>query len=477
MPPASGDAEDDRTSKVTWLAQRRLELEQRQHSSKRTRETPPIAPAAAGRTRDSDGVGEAGASAATSASMVEPGQIMFTLEASTTATAPSAAAPARIKSRAAPQPPPPVPLTPLLDHLLRGYAATVTARLERAEHRGLRFPRAPLERIWPIVREALVVLCATVLLVRLVPPAFETLPRPFRVDASDTPLEQARAALIGAGTMAGAFFVNFGLYGVFYVYRWNRLLYCHIACLVGSSFGIPFYLFLVRAAQGANVPLDSVTLALATCNFVVPGVLLVQWAPTSKSCWHGRRCYAAALSTLCSWLLASMSSPTLVAVLGLFALIDVLLVALPCCSPVQTLDKLTWQRVASGEPHMPGLTFHDPARDGLLLGLGDFIVFSGRRLGRRLGRRRRSHPTALGCCSPPSAPLLFARRPAAITPPANHMHLHTAAPSHARELSSSRASPRVQSLWRMPCKEASRPLPRPLWALCTGSARPCCTSL
>ena len=86
--------------------------------------------------------------------------------------------------------------------------------------------------------------------------------------------------------------------------------------------------------------------------------------------------YAAALSTFCAWLLSSMSSQTLIAVLLLFAILDVVLVALPCCSPVQTLDKITWDRGTAGEPQMPGLTFLAKGRDGLLLGLGDFIVFS-----------------------------------------------------------------------------------------------------
>ena len=63
--------------------------------------------------------------------------------------------------------------------------------------------------------------------------------------------------------------------------------------------------------------------------------------------------------------------------MGLFALIDVLLVALPCCSPVQELDKLYYRRAAQGEKSMPGLTFSDGSgRDGLFLGLGDFLVFS-----------------------------------------------------------------------------------------------------
>ena len=48
-----------------------------------------------------------------------------------------------------------------------------------------------------------------------------------------------------------------------------------------------------------------------------------------------------------------MSSQTLVAVLLLFAILDVVLVALPCCSPVQKLDKLTWDRGMMGEPQMP----------------------------------------------------------------------------------------------------------------------------
>lgn len=275
------------------------------------------------------------------------------------------------------QPPPvPVPHTPKLDRAFAAYADRVMMRLAKAQARGLLFPRAPLERIWPIFREAALVMLATVLVVQLLPPAFEKLPAPLHVDPNDPPWVQAQAALAGAGVMVGMFFANFAFYGILYVHRWMRLLYVHIALLVGASFGIPFYLFVVRAAQAANASLDAVTVVVATANFVIPGVLLVQWPPTSAACYQGRRCYAAALATLCSWLLASMSSPTLIAVLGLFALIDVLLVALPCCSPVQELDKLTWARQRSGEPQMPGITYHARGRDGLLLGLGDFIVFS-----------------------------------------------------------------------------------------------------
>ena len=250
-------------------------------------------------------------------------------------------------------------------------------RLNRGRRMGLTIPRLPAQRIWPVYREAGAVLCVTVLLAQFVPPAFAELPSTFAIAAEDPLWKRVLAATAGAGIIVAAFLVNFTVYGVAYVHRWYRCVACQMILLVGASFGVPFALLLLRFFEAVNAaPLDPLTFAFATWNFAVPGVMLVLWPPSGLRFYQGRRLYVAALASLTAWMLASMPSETLVATLLLLAILDVVLVALPCCSPVQTLDKLTWERGRSGEPQVPGVTFQDPAKDGLLLGLGDFIVFS-----------------------------------------------------------------------------------------------------
>ena len=145
---------------------------------------------------------------------------------------------------------------------------------------------------------------------------------------------------------------------------------------VGGALGVPFAVLLVRCCEAIGVPMDWVTLLFLTWNVVVPGVLLVQWGATVGHFAPGRRLYAAVLASLCSWFLTSVPYQTLTAMLGIFAALDVLLVALPCCSPVRTLNEIDRRRQRAGEAQMPGLTFHAPGEDGLFLGFGDFVVFS-----------------------------------------------------------------------------------------------------
>ena len=59
----------------------------------------------------------------------------------------------------------------------------------------------------------------------------------------------------------------------------------------------------------------------------------------------------------------------------MLAILDGLLVALPCCSPVQRLDRMYAERRSAREPEMPGVTYFTPDGD-LFLGIGDFVVFS-----------------------------------------------------------------------------------------------------
>ena len=48
------------------------------------------------------------------------------------------------------------------------------------------------------------------------------------------------------------------------------------------------------------------------------------------------------------WVLADVPWETCSAMLGMFAVADFLLVALPCCSPVMRLDAITNERTATG---------------------------------------------------------------------------------------------------------------------------------
>ena len=223
------------------------------------------------------------------------------------------------------------------------------------------------------------VMGATVLLVLVAPAPFDALPAPFAVRHNDPPWLQVRAALLGGAACAVTFLSSFTLYAIWYIRRQRALVFMLISCWMAASIGGPLTLLLIRSAARLAVPIDVVTLVFVVANLALPGTVLVWWHATRVRFALCRRLHAAALSTLCAWLLSYLPFPTLVAVFGTLAFLDIVLVALPCCSPVQTLDKLYHRRAAQGEPAMPGLTFYDPdpnATDGLFLGLGDFIVFS-----------------------------------------------------------------------------------------------------
>lgn len=256
------------------------------------------------------------------------------------------------------------------------YVHALRARLNRAAVSGRRFPRPPDARVWPVMREVLAVIGATVGLIAFLPAAFHQLPRPFHVTSDDPPVVQLGAALAGATIFAVIFFANFTAYGLLFVYRYTVLVHMLVSSWIFVTLGIPLGLLLLRLFEAAGAPLDWPTLIFATFNLTVPGVLLAQWSPTKHRFAFARRLHAAALASLCAWVLASVPPYTLIAMLGLFAILDILLVALPCCSPVQQLDRITWQRVRKKEPQIPGLTFYAAGDDGLLLGLGDFIVFA-----------------------------------------------------------------------------------------------------
>eukprot|EP00900_Chrysochromulina_parva_P027380 jgi/Chrpa1/9276/Chrysochromulina_OHIO_Genome00020591-RA len=258
---------------------------------------------------------------------------------------------------------------------LSRYLERVDQRIQRAKPRRFRLPRPPLVRAWPVVREMALVMGGTVVLVLALPPAFDALPAPF--DIRESAAAQARAALLGASVVGALFLFNFVAYALLYTHSWLRLLHTLVSFWVGVGLGVPLALFLLRAAQAAGVPLDAPTTAFLVWNLAVPGVLLAQWAPTRRRFQRTRIVYADSLAILFAWVLTCIPYQMMIAIIGLLAALDILLVGLPCCSPVQTIDKLYAARQKAGVEQMPGLSFDNVgAKDDLLLGLGDFIVFS-----------------------------------------------------------------------------------------------------
>lgn len=239
------------------------------------------------------------------------------------------------------------------------------------EARGRTLPGI-LERVWPIVREVGGVMAAAVVLGLTAPRAFGALPAPFDVRPDDPPAQQARAAVAGASLAAAAFTALLLALIALYLGRWERALHALHSMWVGSLLGLPLALLFVRVCEAARAPLDALTLGIAVWNAVVPGVVLVHWAPTATRFEVARRAYAALLSIGCAWALACVPYPTAITALLELALLDVVLVSLPG-SPVQRLDAIASARRRAGEAQMPGLTFK---ASGLELGLGDFIVYS-----------------------------------------------------------------------------------------------------
>lgn len=256
------------------------------------------------------------------------------------------------------------------------YFDALDVRVWRARTRGLMLPRAPLLRVWPVIREAAAVMGVTVALVLSLPPAFDALPAPFDVRTEDPAGQQALAAILGAGVVGLLFLGNFCTYALLYIHRKPRMLHALISLWIVTAIAGPLALLLRRLCEAAGIPLDAATLCCACWNIAVPGVVLAQWAPTKRQFATCRRLYADVLATGLAWVLAYMPYPTLIGILVILAALDVFLVAMPCCSPVQRLDKLYAQRANAGEPQLPGFTFDLGARDDLILGLGDFIVFS-----------------------------------------------------------------------------------------------------
>ena len=132
---------------------------------------------------------------------------------------------------------------------------------------------------------------------------------------------------------------------------------------IGGLIGGPFGLLLLQLCGRWRIPLDAATCVVLVWNVTVPGVVLVHWSATTIRFAGARRLYAAALSVLCGWLLASVPYTTALCALLMLALLDVLLVSFPG-SPVQKLDAVVQERRRAGERGRRRSGASDPSRSG-----------------------------------------------------------------------------------------------------------------
>ena len=230
-----------------------------------------------------------------------------------------------------------VPWTPLrawqtIRSRAHRYAETIYERHRNASLRGRRMPRTPLLRMWPPFRENVAVVFVSVVLVHVAPPAFDFnahMPAAFQVVDGDTPLQRAAAALAFACVFVLAFLANFIAYYLCYTRMYRGAMHVLVTSWIGPSIGVPTALLLLRCADAASVPLDSLTLILATWNIALPAVVFLQWPMTTERSVLGtnyhsnferfgvaRRVYSALLAILCTWMLACVPYITLIAMLG-----------------------------------------------------------------------------------------------------------------------------------------------------------------
>ena len=249
------------------------------------------------------------------------------------------------------------------------YRATAEREADEAAY-AYSLPGAS-SRIWRILREAALVMLATVVLVIYAPDAYSSV-LPILAVEGGTAAEQLCRALIGGAVLVAAFALLFLTLLALYVGQWLRGFYLLHSVWIGGLLAVPTFLLLVRVCEAFRLPLDVVSAGLVTWNLAVPAAVVVHWADTERQFRTLRRLYAAAISALASWLLVSLPWQTALAALVELALLDVVLVLAPS-SPVQKLDQLHRARRRAGEPEMPGLVYK---ADGLELGMGDFIVFS-----------------------------------------------------------------------------------------------------
>ena len=254
----------------------------------------------------------------------------------------------------------------------RERADAAVAKLKLASQRKQFY--GAMARVWPVVREVLLCMIASAILVVISPPeARSVLPPPFAVRESDPPLEQARAAVAGAAVAVAAFTAFFMTLTLLYVFRWERLLYTIHSMWIFSLLSLPFAALLWRVHTAFGIPLDAITLTVVACNISLPAVILVHWTATEARFAKARQLHADVMAIVLAWALARVPWQTAVTALLMLAVLDIFLVSLPG-APVQKLDEIARQRKYFGEPQMPGLTYKN--NGDLELGFGDFVVYS-----------------------------------------------------------------------------------------------------
>lgn len=143
-------------------------------------------------------------------------------------------------------------------------------------------------RVWPVVREVLIVMSCAVTVVLVAPEAFSTLPLAFDVRDGDDPWQQMRAASLGAAIAVSAFAALFLALVLLYVHTCTRMLYALHSLWIGSLIGGPLVALLPRLCQAAGAPLDVFTLAFLAWNVTVGEMSAV-------FCRFGRRKAACAI--------------------------------------------------------------------------------------------------------------------------------------------------------------------------------------
>ena len=227
-------------------------------------------------------------------------------------------------------------------------------------------------RTWPVVREVLLVMLISFALILMVAPGFSLrlfVLTPLRT--ADSPLRQLRVALVGGALATAAFSAIFLCFVVLYVWRWESMLYSLHSVWIGTLLGPPLALLLLSTSIAFAFPMDIPTLMFIVWNLTASGVLVVHWSATAAHFEFTRQLHADVIASLSAWVFAAVPYQTALAVLLLFAALDVLFVSLPG-APVQRLDTIASSRRRIGETQMPGLTFK---RVGLELGFGDFLVY------------------------------------------------------------------------------------------------------
>lgn len=111
--------------------------------------------------------------------------------------------------------------------------------------------------------------CA-VIVVSTAPEAFDGLPPPFAVRASNPVSDQVRAAVLGAAIAVSCFTAFFLTLAVLYIWRCEILLHSLHGLWIGSLIGGPLALLIYRICEANGAPLDVLTLGLSVWKCARP---------------------------------------------------------------------------------------------------------------------------------------------------------------------------------------------------------------